>query len=228
MKSLARLDLARMVASHLPEEGFVNLGIGAPTHVGDYLPEGSGVMLHSENGILNVGAKPDPGEEDSDLINAGKAPITLSIGGSFFDSSTSFSMMRGGHIDIAILGAFQVSQQGDIANWSAGDSDGSPPGIGGAIDLAVGAKAIWVMMDHVTRDGRPRILKTCTLPLTATKVVSRIFTSMAIIDVAPGGLLVESLLEGLSFEDVQRATEANLTLVPKPGTIKMDGSVSYL
>lgn len=225
MKSLTRFNLAKIVASHLPRQRFVNLGIGAPTHIGDYLPEDSGVMLHSENGILNLGPKPAPGEENWNLINAGKMPVTLSAGGSFFDSCTSFSMMRGGHIDIAVLGAFQVSEQGDLANWSMGDSNGEPPAVGGAVDLAVGAKAIWVMMDHVTRDGAARIVKKCTLPLTATRVVSRIFTNIAIIDVTPEGMVVDSLLEDLSFDEVQNMTGAELTLTPRPRKINIDGTM---
>lgn len=210
MKSLKRSDLARLVAHHLPKDGFVNLGIGAPTHVADCLPADSSVMLHSENGILNTGPKPEDGEEDWDLINAGKMPVTMAKGGSYFDSSLSFSMMRGGHIDIAILGAFQVSEKGDLANWSTGDTSGAPPAIGGAIDLAVGAKKIWVMMEHVTKDGQPRIVTQCALPLTATGVVSRIFTGVAIIDVTPEGLTVDALLEGVSFEEVCAMTGAPL------------------
>ncbi|RZI76682.1 MAG: 3-oxoacid CoA-transferase subunit B [Variovorax sp.] len=208
MKTLSRTNLARLVAGHLPATGFVNLGIGAPTHVADFLPTDTSVMLHSENGILNVGPKPAEGQEDPDLINAGKQPVTLARGGSYFDSSLSFAMMRGGHIDVAILGAFQVSQRGDLANWSTGESVGSPPAIGGAIDLAVGAKAIWVMMDHTTRDGQPRIVSACTLPLTAVGVVSRIFTNCAIMEVTPGGLIVSALLDGVSLEEVQRVTQA--------------------
>src|SRR3954452_9473557 len=194
MTPLSRDALARMVALHLPDEGFVNLGIGAPTHVADYLPEGSGVILHSENGILNVGPKPAAGEEDWDLINAGKMPISLRSGGSYFDSSLAFAMMRGGHLDVAVLGAFQVSKDGDLANWTTGDNI-SPPGIGGAIDLAVGAKSIWVMMDHTTKEGHPRTVERCSYPLTARKVVTRVFTNLAILDVTESGLVVDALLE---------------------------------
>ncbi|MGJ7542373.1 3-oxoacid CoA-transferase subunit B [Variovorax sp. LT1R16] len=223
MKTLSRSDLARLVASHLPAVGFVNLGIGAPTQVADYLPVGTSVMLHSENGILNVGPKPAEGHENPDLINAGKMPVTLAKGGSYFDSSLSFSMMRGGHLDIAILGAFEVSRNGDLANWSTGESVGSPPAIGGAIDLAVGAKAIWVMMDHTTRDGQPRIVAECTLPLTAVGVVSRIFTSIAIIDVMPAGLVAHALLEGVSMEDLQRSTGAPVSVGSEIRRFGFDG-----
>jgi 3-oxoadipate CoA-transferase beta subunit len=224
MKPLSRAALARMVALHLPDEGFVNLGIGAPTQVADYLPSDSGVMLHSENGILNVGPKPQEGEEDWDLINAGKNPISLKRGGSYFDSSLSFAMMRGGHLDVAVLGAFQVSRDGDLANWSTGDN-GSPPGIGGAIDLAVGAKSIWVMMDHTTKEGRPRIVERCSYPLTARKVVMRVFTNLAILDVTEDGLIVDALLEGMSVEALQSLTEASLLALGAQRTIKQDGTV---
>lgn len=225
MTPLARDALARMVALHLPQEGFVNLGIGAPTHVADYLPEGSGVILHSENGVLNVGPKPAAGEEDWDLINAGKMPISIRTGGSYFDSSLSFAMMRGGHLDVAVLGAFQVSKSGDLANWTTGNN-GSPPGIGGAIDLAVGAKSIWVMMDHTTKDGRSRIVKRCGYPLTARGVVTRIFTNLCIIDVAEDGLTVRALLDGLAIEALRDRTEAPLRVLGDPLTIRQDGSVA--
>lgn len=226
MKTLSRLALARLVAHHLPKEGFVNLGIGAPTHVADFLPADTSVMLHSENGILNVGPKPQEDRQDWDLINAGKMPVTLGTGGSFFDSSLAFAMMRGGHIDIAILGAFQVSQKGDLANWSTGDTGGAPPAIGGAIDLAVGAKTIWVMMEHTTREGAPRIVSQCTLPLTAVGVVARIFTSAAIIDVTPDGLVVDALLEGVSIDEVAALTGAKLTCAPLMKRFRADGSVA--
>jgi 3-oxoadipate CoA-transferase beta subunit len=226
MKSLKRLDLARLVAHHLPKDGFVNLGIGAPTHVADFLPADSSVMLHSENGILNTGPRPEEGQEDWDLINAGKMPVTMAQGGSYFDSSLSFAMMRGGHIDIAILGAFQVSEKGDLANWSTGDTSGAPPAIGGAIDLAVGAKKIWVMMEHTTKDGQPRIVTQCALPLTAKGVVSRIFTGVAIIDVTPEGLVVDALLEGVSFEETCAVTGAPLHRAATVRSFGADGTVT--
>lgn len=224
MKPLSRDALARMVALHLPTDGFVNLGIGAPTQVADYLPAGSGVMLHSENGVLNVGPKPPEGEEDWDLINAGKMPISLKRGGSYFDSSLSFAMMRGGHLDVAVLGAFQVSRDGDLANWTTGDN-GSPPGIGGAIDLAVGAKSIWVMMDHTTKDRRPRIVECCSYPLTARKVVTRIFTNLAILDIGESGLAVRAMLEHATLEALQNLTGAPLDASGVVRTIKQDGTI---
>lgn len=223
---LSRTALARLVAAHLPSEGFVNLGIGAPTQVADFLPPGSGVMLHSENGLLNVGPKPAAGAEDLDLINAGKSPVTLLPGGSYFDSALSFAMMRGGHLDVAVLGAFQVSQAGDLANWSTGASDGEPPGIGGAIDLAVGARAIWVMMDHTTRDGEPRIVEACAYPLTATGVVSRIFTNAAIVAVSESGLVLEALLHTLDVAQVQAMTGARLAPAAQVRTITADGAIA--
>ena len=210
MNTLSRTQLAQVVASHLPNNSFVNLGIGAPTTVGDYVSPTAGIMLHSENGILHIGPKPPAGQEDYDLINAGKTPITLGVGGSYFDTSLSFAMMRGGHLDIAILGAFQVSEKGDLANWTTGGDTGAPPAVGGAIDLAVGAKSIWVMMDHTTKEGAPRIVRECTFPLTAAGVVDRIFTNMAIIDVHPDGLHVQSILEGVSMEELQQLTGAPL------------------
>lgn len=214
MNSLSRQELARLVANRLPKTGFVNLGIGAPTSVADHLPKDTGVMLQSENGILNVGPKPADGQEDWDLINAGKMPVTLSSGGSYFDSSLSFSMMRGGHLDIAILGAFQVSQHGDLANWTTGDLNGAPPAIGGAIDLAVGAREIWVMMEHTTRDAQPRLVQHCTLPLTAVGVVAKVFTNLAIINVTSEGFTVEALFEDASMEVVQQHTGAPLKAAP--------------
>ena len=210
MNTLSRTELAQVVASHLPNNSFVNLGIGAPTTVGDYVPQAAGIMLHSENGILHIGPKPPAGQEDYDLINAGKTPITLGVGGAYFDTALSFAMMRGGHLDIAILGAFQVSEKGDLANWTTGADTGAPPAVGGAIDLAVGAKSIWVMMDHTTKEGAPRIVRECTFPLTAAGVVDRIFTNMAIIDVRPDGLHVQAILEGVSLEELQQLTGAPL------------------
>jgi len=206
MKPLSRTELAAVVAAHLPKNSFVNLGIGAPTEVGNYLPPESGVMLHSENGILNIGPRPHAGEEDYDLINAGKAPITLATGGSYFDTGLSFSMMRGGHLDIAVLGAFQVSEKGDLANWTTGLNTGAPPAVGGAVDLAVGAKAIWVMMDYFTKEGTSRIVPACTYPLTATRVVKRIFTNLAVLDVTEGGLVVRECVPGLDISRLRDAT----------------------
>lgn len=227
MNCLTRENMARLVATHLPGNSFVNLGIGAPTLIADYLPEESGVILHSENGILNLGPKPAPGEEDYDLINAGKSPVTIKTGGAFFDSSMAFAMMRGGHIDVAVLGAFEVSASGDLANWNTGKSDGAPPAIGGAIDLAVGAKQIWVMMDHVTKDNAPRLVAQCTLPLTAVGVVKRVFTNYGILSITPEGLAVEAMVKGLTRDALQGMTGAALRFPREPGVIHSDGAVHW-
>lgn len=210
MNPLNRTQLAQVVASHLPQNSFVNLGIGAPTTVSDFVPASRGVMLHSENGILNIGPRPPEGQEDYDLINAGKTPITLGVGGSYFDTALSFAMMRGGHLDIAILGAFQVSARGDLANWTTGTDSGAPPAVGGAVDLAVGAKAIWVMMDHVTKEGQARIVRECSFALTAARVVHKIFTNLAILNVTAAGLYVEAMIEALTFDKLQALTDAPL------------------
>jgi 3-oxoadipate CoA-transferase beta subunit len=206
MTALSRAQMAAVVAGYLPRNSFVNLGIGAPTQVADFMRPDQGVILHSENGILNMGPRPPEGEEDLDLINAGKSPITIAPGGSYFDTALSFSMMRGGHLDIAILGAYQVSGEGDLANWTTGEVGTAAPAVGGAIDLAVGSKAIWVMMDHTTKDGAPRIVRQCSYPLTAAKVVKRIFTNLAIIDVDESGLVVTGIVKGNTIENVQERT----------------------
>ena len=209
VKRLTRDEIASRVAREIPDGSFVNLGIGLPTLVADHVPPGIEVLLHSENGILNVGPKPPAGEEDWDLINAGKEPVTLLRGGTYFDSSDSFMMMRGGHLDYAILGAYEVSGNGDLANWSIG-TDSDLPAVGGAMDLAVGARNIWAIMEHVTKSGMPRIVKTCTLPLTAPRVVTRIFTDLAVIDVTPGGLMLREIVAGLDVARLQEMTEAPL------------------
>lgn len=205
---LSREALAARVARDIPDGAFVNLGIGLPDTVADHLPPGREVFIHSENGILNVGPSPPKGREDRNLINAGKKPVTILPGGSYFDSALSFAMMRGGHLDVSILGAFEVSAGGDLANWSTG-TDGVPA-VGGAMDLAVGARAIWAMMEHTTRDGRPRIVERCSLPLTARGVVRRIYTTLAVLDVAAGALAVRELVPGLDLDGLQAVTGAPL------------------
>lgn len=227
MNALTREGMARLVAGNLPRNSFVNLGIGAPTQIADHLREDSGVILHSENGILNLGPKPPPGQEDFDLINPGKTPVTIKTGGAYFDSSMAFAMMRGGHIDVAVLGAFQVSRSGDLANWNTGKSDGAPPAIGGAIDLAVGAKQIWVMMDHVTKDNAPRIVERCVLPLTAVGVVKRIFTNYCILSVTTEGLVVEAVVDGVPKDVLQGLTGTSLQFPHSTGVIHDDGSVVW-
>lgn len=210
MRPISREQLAARVARDIPPNTFVNLGIGLPTLIGDFLPPARGVIFHSENGILNLGPRPAPGHEDPELINAGKTPITILPGGSFFDTSLSFTMMRGGHLDIAVLGAFEVSRSGDIANWTAGDTR-TPPGVGGAMDLARGAKAIWVIMEHSTREGRSRLLNRCSLPLTAKGVVKRVYTDLAVLEPAGDGFAVIEILADIDLEGLQSLTEAPLS-----------------
>lgn len=205
---LTREGVAYRVACELPEGSYVNLGIGIPTLVGDFLPPGKDVFLHSENGILGVGPKPAPGAEDVDLINAGKEYVTVIPGASFFDHPTSFSMIRGGHLTHAILGAFEVAANGDMANWRTPGE--KVPGVGGAMDLAFGVKNVWVTMTHVTNKGKPKILNRCSLPLTAPRCVKRIYTDMALIDVTPEGLVLREFAPGLDPAAVQAKTEAPL------------------
>jgi 3-oxoadipate CoA-transferase beta subunit len=205
MKKLDRKQMAARVARDIPEGSFVNLGIGLPTLVADYLPKGREIILHSENGILGVGPKPPEGELDEDLINAGKEPVTLLEGGAYFHHADSFGMIRGRHLDFAILGAFQVSTRGDLANWHTGGAD-AIPAVGGAMDLAVGAKKVLVMMEHLTRDGKSKIVERCTYPLTGAHCVDRIYTDLAVIDVKPDGLHVIDMVEGLDFPELQRLT----------------------
>jgi 3-oxoadipate CoA-transferase beta subunit len=202
---LTRQQMAARVARDIPEGAYVNLGIGIPTMVGDFIPRDREVFLHSENGILGMGPKPKPEDVDLDLINAGKEPVTLLPGGAFFHHADSFGMMRGGHLDICVLGAFQVSVTGDLANWSTGEP-GAIPAVGGAMDLAVGAKAVYVMMEHLTKKGESKIVERCTYPLTAVGCVKRIYTDLAVIDVTPSGLVVTEIVDGLSFEELQKLT----------------------
>jgi 3-oxoadipate CoA-transferase beta subunit len=205
MKKLDRNQMAARVARDIPEGSYVNLGIGLPTLVADHLPRGREVILHSENGVLGVGPKPVTGQEDEDLINAGKEPVTLLPGGSYFHHADSFAMIRGRHLDFAILGAFQVSVQGDLANWHTGSPD-AIPAVGGAMDLAVGAKKVLVMMEHLTKKGESKIVGRCTYPLTGARCVNRIYTDLAVLDVKPDGLHVVDMVEGLGFEELQRLT----------------------
>jgi 3-oxoadipate CoA-transferase beta subunit len=204
-----REQMAERVAQDIPEGAYVNLGIGLPTKVANYLPAEKEVFLHSENGVLGMGPAPAPGEEDPDLINAGKQPVTLLAGGAYFHHADSFAMMRGGHLDICVLGAFQVSRGGDLANWHTGAPD-AIPAVGGAMDLAIGAKQVFVMMEHQTKTGESKIVEQCSYPLTGVKCVSRIYTDLAVLDVTPEGLRVREMAPGLSFNDLQAATAAPL------------------
>ena len=214
MEKLSRRQLAWLAANEIPDGAYVNLGIGIPTLCADHMPSDKEVLLHSENGVLGFGPRPEEGEEDLDLVNAGKQPITMLKGGSYFVHSDAFAMIRGGHIDIAMLGAFEVSENGDLANWTTNNPT-FPPGVGGAMDLAAGAKQVWALTEHITRDGKPKIVKNCSYPLTSSGCVKRIFTDLAIIDVSDAGLTVIGMMDGLSLEELQAITEPTLALSPK-------------
>jgi 3-oxoacid CoA-transferase B subunit len=210
-KPLTRDAIARRVALDVPDGAYVNLGIGLPTQVANYVPADREVVYHSENGILGMGPAPEAGKEDPDLINAGKQPVTLLAGASIFHHTDAFAMIRGGHIDLALLGAMQVGANGDLANWATGDEK-FPPAVGGAMDLAAGAAGVWVLMEHNAKDGTPKIIERCTYPLTAEGVVDRIYTNLAVIDVTNDGLLVREMVAGLEFEELQGKTGARLRL----------------
>lgn len=213
MQKLNRAQMAARVAQDIPDGAYVNLGIGLPTMVGNHLPADREIILHSENGILAMGPAPAEGEEDEDLINAGKQPVTLLTGGAFFHHADSFGMMRGGHLDFCVLGAFQVSVKGDLANWHTGLPD-AIPAVGGAMDLAVGAKQVFVMMEHLTREGASKIVESCSYPLTGIACVNRIYTDLAVLDVTPQGLRVREICGSLSFEELQALTGVSLLAPP--------------
>ncbi|MEO6896225.1 MAG: 3-oxoacid CoA-transferase subunit B [Caldimonas sp.] len=208
--SWSRAEMAARVARDIPDGSVVNLGIGLPTLVANHLPAGREVVLHSENGVIGMGPAPKEGKEDYDLINAGKQPVTLLPGGSFFHHADSFAMMRGGHLDVCVLGAFQVSAAGDLANWHTGAAD-AIPAVGGAMDLAIGAKKTFVMMEHTTKSGGHKIVEHCSYPLTGIGCVARIYTDIAVIDVTPQGLVLIDHPEGVAFEELQARTGAPLT-----------------
>jgi 3-oxoadipate CoA-transferase beta subunit len=201
--------IAARVAQDIPEGAYVNLGIGLPTLVGNHLPADREIVLQSENGILGMGPAPAAGQEDWDLINAGKQPVTLLTGGAYFHHADSFGMMRGGHLDICVLGAFQVSAAGDLANWHTGAPD-AIPAVGGAMDLAIGAKQTFVMMEHTTKSGEPKIVEQCSYPLTGIACVRRIYTDLATIEVRPDGLVALDWVDGLSFDELAALTAAPL------------------
>lgn len=205
MKRLTRDQIAARVAQDIAEGDYVNLGIGLPTLVANHLPREKEIFLHSENGLLGMGPAPAPGQEDPDLINAGKQPVTILKGGAYFHHGDSFAMMRGGHLDICVLGAFQVSEKGDLANWHTGAPD-AIPAVGGAMDLAIGAKQVFVMMEHQTRSGESKIVAECSYPLTGMACVNRIYTDLAVIDVTREGLSVREMVDGLSFDELQKIT----------------------
>jgi 3-oxoadipate CoA-transferase beta subunit len=205
MQRLNRDQIAARVARDIPEGAYVNLGIDLPTLVANHLPGDRDIFLHSENGVLGMGPAPAAGDEDYDLINAGKQPVTILPGACFFHHADSFAMMRGGHLDFCVLGAFQVSAGGDLANWHTGAPD-AIPAVGGAMDLAIGAKQVFVMMEHLTKSGQSKIVERCTYPLTGVGCVDRIYTDLAVIDVTPGGLAVLEMVDGLAFEELLRLT----------------------
>ena len=210
MNKWNRDQMAARVAADIHEGAVVNLGIGLPTLVANHLPAGAEIILHSENGVIGMGPAPTPGEEDYDLINAGKQPVTLLAGGSYFHHADSFAMMRGGHLDICVLGAFQVSSTGDLANWHTGAPD-AIPAVGGAMDLAIGAKKTWVMMELLTKTGESKLVQACSYPLTGIGCVSRIYSDLAVLDLSPAGAAVVELVDGLSFDELQALTAVPLT-----------------
>jgi 3-oxoadipate CoA-transferase, beta subunit len=214
MNRFSREQMAARVARDMPSGAYVNLGIGLPTLVANHLPPDREIILHTENGLLGMGPAPEAGAEDPDLINAGKQPVTAVPGASFFHHADSFAMMRGGHLDFCVLGAFQVSVTGDLANWHTG-APGAIPAVGGAMDLAIGAKRVYVMMEHLTKQGASKIVARCSYPLTGVGCVNRIFTDLAVLDVTPEGLSVLERALGLSFAELQRLTGVPLIEAPE-------------
>lgn len=208
-KKLSRDQIAARVAQDIPDGAYVNLGIGVPTRIAKFIPSDKEIFLHSENGLLAFGPPPEAGKEDPDLINAGKEYVTMLIGGAYFHHGDSFAMMRGGHLDIAVLGAFQIAANGDLANWHTGAPD-AVPAVGGAMDLAVGAKKVFVTTEHTTKTGEPKIVSKLTYPLTGKSCVDRIYTDLCVINVESDGLKVIEIVEGLSFSELQSLTDAPL------------------
>jgi len=206
---LTRNEMAARVAHDIPEGWYVNLGIGIPTLVADCVPEEREVVFHSENGVLGVGPAPAPDRVDPWLINAGKQHVTLRPGGAFVHHADSFAMIRGGHLDLCVLGGFEVAENGDLANWATSEND-TAPAVGGAMDLAAGAKRVWVVMEHTTKDGRPRLVRRCSYPLTAPGAVGRVYTNLAVLDVTGDGFLVRDMAPGVTFEALQARTDAVL------------------
>jgi 3-oxoadipate CoA-transferase beta subunit len=206
-------QIAALIAKDIPDGSVVNLGIGMPTLVANHIPSDREVLLHSENGILGMGPAPAKDDEDFDLINAGKQPVTLLKGGSYFHHNDAFAMMRGGHLDICVLGAFQVSSTGDLANWSTGEA-GAIPAVGGAMDLAVGAKQAWVMMDLLTKQGESKLVTVCSYPLTGIGCIKRVYTDLATFDITPSGFAVVDAVEGLSHNALEALVGLSLELRP--------------
>jgi len=205
MNRLNREQIAARVAQDIVEGAYVNLGIGLPTKVANYLPADKEIFLHSENGVLGMGPAPTPGEEDPELINAGKQPVTLLTGGSYFHHADSFAMMRSGRLDVCVLGAFQVSTCGDLANWSTG-APGAIPAVGGAMDLAIGAREVFVMMELLTKSGESKLVAECSYPLTGLRCVSRVYTDLGVFAVGPDGARVIETIDGISLDELRRLT----------------------
>lgn len=217
MSGWTREEMARKLAADIPDGAYVNLGIGIPELVAQFVPAGREVIFQTENGLLGMGPSPQPGGEDPELVNAGKKPVTAIAGAAFFHHADSFVMIRGGHIDYCILGAMQVSAAGDLANWSTGEGE-AIPAVGGAMDLVAGVRHVYVITEHTTRAGEPKIVAACTYPLTGRRVVDRIYTNLAVLDVTPQGLVVRELAPGQTIESLQAVTGAPLlAATPQPG-----------
>ncbi|HEY0440421.1 MAG TPA: 3-oxoacid CoA-transferase subunit B [Xanthobacteraceae bacterium] len=208
-KPLSRTQMAARAARDIPEGWCVNLGIGMPTLIADHVPLEREVIFHSENGVLGMGPAPEEGKVDPWLINAGKQYVTMRPGGSYSHHADSFAMIRGGHIDLCVLGGFQVAENGDIANWATSEND-TAPAVGGAMDLAAGAKRLWVLMEHTTKTGESKLVRKCSYPLTAPRAVTRVYTNLAVLDVTPDGFVVRDIVPGLGFEALQARTDAPL------------------
>jgi len=216
MQRLTREQMAARLAKDIPPGSYVNIGIGMPELVGNYLNPADEILLQSENGILGMGPQAREGEIDPELINAGKKPVTLLTGGAFFGHVDSFAMMRGGHLDLCIMGGMQVASNGDLANWSMGRK-GEPPAVGGAMDLAVGAKKVYILMEHNAKDGTPKLLEKCTLPLTGLGVVHRVYTDLAVVEITPQGFMVLDKLVDISDEQLQAVTGAKIRFAHRGG-----------
>lgn len=210
-KPLTRGEIAVRTAADIPEGWYVNLGIGIPTMIADYIPANREVVLHSENGLVGMGPAPPPDRINRWLVNAGKQNVTMVVGGSFVDQAASFGIIRGGHLDLCVLGAFEVAENGDLANWATSLND-TAPGVGGAMDLAVGARRLWVVMEHMTKAGEPRLKRKCTYPLTARGVVSRIYTNLAVVEITSAGFRVVEMVPGLTLGELQTMTDAPLSM----------------
>ena len=214
---LTNAQIAWRAAQDIPDGAYVNLGIGFPEMVAKFKPEGREVIYHTENGILDFGESPPAGQEDWDLINAGKKAVTLNPGASFFHHADSFAMVRGGHLDVAILGAYEVAENGDLANWSTGP--GAVPAVGGAMDLVHGAKRVCVITDHVTKEGKPKLLNHCRLPLTGVGCVTTVYTSLAVVDIVDRRFVLREKLPDISVDELQALTEAKLVVGRTPGDL---------